>query len=129
MASEKEKPHNNGQWTKARFFSFIKGGLRSASVRWPPRYGALASAFCGRKVNPKTGRLAKLYGCKNCGHEFPASDVEVNHKEPVIPLSGFDSWDNVIKRMFCEEDGLEVLCKPCHKEVTKKENEERKKYE
>lgn len=125
----KDKPHNGGQWTKARFFSFVKGSLRGASVRWPPRYGALATAFRKRAVNPKTGRVAKLYECASCHDLFSNSDVEVNHKEPVIPISGFDSWDGVIKRMFCEEDGLEVLCKPCHKEVTKKENEERKKYE
>lgn len=122
----KEKPYNNGQWTQARFNSFIKSALRSASQRWPPKYTVLSKAKTGKKINSKTGRLAEHYLCAACKEAFPAKDVQVNHKFPVIPVSGFDSWDDVIKRLFCEEDGLEVLCIPCHKAITKQENEERK---
>ena len=61
-----------------------------------------------------------------CKNEFTNKDVQVNHKTPVVPLTGFDSWDALIERLFCEEDGLEVLCIPCHKGVTKLENQERK---
>jgi 5-methylcytosine-specific restriction endonuclease McrA len=124
-----DKPYNSGQWTTARFNSFIKSALRSASVRWPPRYTVLSDACVGTKINPKSGRLAKHYKCNACNNDFPAKEVEVNHITPVIPLSGFDSWDGVIKRIFCEKDGLELLCKPCHKLVTKKENDERKSTE
>ena len=126
MKTEKEKPYNGGEWTEARYFSFIKSGLRSASQRWPPKYRVLSGAYVGTKTNPKSGRLAKHYVCKGCGNEFVAKDVEVNHIIPVIPVTGFDSWDGVIKRLFCEEQGLEVLCKPCHKKITQQENEERK---
>jgi hypothetical protein len=45
---------------------------------------------------------------------------------PVIPVTGFDSWDETIERIFCEKDNLELLCIPCHKQITKKENEQRK---
>ena len=121
-----EKTRNNGEWTEARFNSFVKGGLRSISQRWPPRYRILSKAFVGSKLNPASGRVAKFYECKGCKASFPAKNVEVNHIQPVIPTTGFDSWDKVIERLFCEEDGLEVLCKPCHKAVTKQENEERK---
>lgn len=119
---------NNGDWTESRYQSFIKSGLRTASVRWPPRYTTLAEACVGIKTNPKTGRLAKHYTCNGCKLEFPAKDVQVNHKEPVIPLTGFVSWDDVIERLFCEKDGLEVLCKPCHKIITKQENDKRKEH-
>lgn len=116
------KKYNNGQWTQARYNSFVKGALRAASQRWPPKYSVLAKAFTKRKENKATGRLAKHFRCNKCKEEFPQKEVEVNHIVPVVPLSGFDSWDRVIERLFCEEDGLEVVCKPCHKSISKDEN-------
>lgn len=68
------------------------------------------------------------YECAKCKGHFPAKQVEVNHKEPIVPVTGFDSWDGVISRMFCEKDKLEVLCKPCHKLITKEENDARRKH-
>jgi 5-methylcytosine-specific restriction endonuclease McrA len=121
-----KKTYNNGQWTEARFNSFVKSALRSASQRWPPKYTVLSEACVGQKENPKSGRMAKFYTCNKCKQDYVAKEVEVNHILPVIPVSGFDSWDNVIARLFCEKDELEVLCKPCHKAVTKEENKERK---
>lgn len=122
-----EKPYNDGQWTAARYNSFIKSGLRSASQRWPPRYQVLNEAKVGKKINPKTGRLAEHYRCAACARTFPGKEVQVNHITPVVPTTGFDSWDGVISRLFCEKSGLEVLCIPCHKQITRSENEERKK--
>lgn len=104
----------------------MKGALRSASVRWPPRYETLADAFVDVRTNEKTGRKAKHFQCAKCHGIFPQKDIEINHKVPVVPVKGFDSWDGVIERLFCEKDGLEAMCKPCHKECTKSENEARK---
>ena len=123
-----KKTYNNGEWTQARFNSFVKSALRSASIRWPPKYQKLSEALVGTKVNQKTGRMAKHYECNLCKGHFPAKDVEVNHILPVVPIEGFTSWDVIIERMFCEKDGLEVVCKPCHKTITKQENDERKSY-
>lgn len=122
----KTKTRNGGQWTEARFNSFVKGALRSASQRWPPKYQVLADAFVETKTNVKTGRQAKHYKCSKCLEDFPQKEVEVNHITPVVPLSGFDSWDGVVERLFCEKGGLEVVCKPCHKSITNNENKERK---
>lgn len=122
------KKRNNGQWTEARYESFIKSALRRASVRWPPRYQTLKEAFVEKKVNKETGRQAMHYECAKCKEHFPAKQVEVNHKEPIVPVTGFDSWDGVISRMFCEKDKLEVLCKPCHKLITKEENDARREH-
>ena len=121
-----ERKYNNGEWTTARYNSFVKGGLRSISQRWPPKYRVLSKASTGARTNPASGRMAKFYRCASCEGEFTAKNVEVNHIIPVVPVTGFDSWDNVIDRLFCEEDGLEVVCKPCHKLISKKENQERK---
>lgn len=122
------KKRNNGQWTEARYESFIKSALRRASVRWPPRYLALKDAYVGKKINPETGRMAMHYECVMCVSHLPAKQVEVNHKEPIVPITGFDSWDGVIARLFCEKDKLEVLCKPCHRIITKEENDARREY-
>jgi 5-methylcytosine-specific restriction endonuclease McrA len=88
----------------------------------------LSEACVGTKVNVKSGRMAKHFQCNLCKGEFPSKDVQVNHILPVVPIEGFTSWDDVIKRMFCEKNGLEVLCIPCHKQITKQENEERKSH-
>lgn len=123
---KKNKSRNGGQWTEARFNSFVKGALRSASQRWPPKYQTLAEAYTTTKTNTKTGRMAKHYKCNRCKNDFPMKEVEVNHIVPVVPVTGFTSWDETVERMFCEKEGLEVVCKPCHKNITKQENEERK---
>lgn len=111
---------NGGKWTEARFNSFIKSALRTASRKWPPKYECLNEACVGQKINVKSGRLAKHYKCAQCGGEFPAKDVQVDHIAPVIdPSSGFINWDDVINRMFCEKTNLQVLCTdPCHKSKT-----------
>ena len=121
----KIKTRNGGEWTEARYTSFIKSALRGASQRWPPKYKTLNEASVGKKINKSSGRMANHFKCNSCLGEFPQKEVEVNHITPVVPVSGFDSWDGVIERMFCEKEGLEVLCKPCHKEHTQKENKER----
>ncbi len=114
--------YNNGKWTEARFNSFIKSALRSASQRWPPKFAAIANAKRGKKVNPATGRIAEHYECAACKGEFPATAIQVDHIHPVIdPSIGFTIWDDVIKRMFCEKEGFQIVCKPCHKNKTNAE--------
>ena len=121
-----QKTRNNGEWSEARYHAFVKGGLRSASQRWPPKYKVLSEACVGQRINPASGRLAKFYRCSACSDTFPAKLVEVNHIKPVIPVNGFDSWDGVVDRLFCEKEGLEVVCKPCHKNISKQENIQRR---
>lgn len=107
--------YNGGEWTRARFNSFVKSALRSASKRWPPKYETINSALVGTQVNSTTGRLAKHYRCAKCDGFFPAKAIQVDHKDPIIPLTGFTTWDEVIDRMFCEKENLQVLCVDCHK--------------
>lgn len=114
------------EWTESKFQSFIKSILRSGSQRWPPKYKVLNDAKRGKQLNTTTGRIAEHYECSECGNLFPSKLVVVDHINPVVPTTGFISWDNVIYRMFCSGLGLQVLCKECHKVKTKQENEERK---
>jgi 5-methylcytosine-specific restriction endonuclease McrA len=75
----------------------------------------------------RSGRSAKHFKCAKCKQEFPAKDVTVDHKIPIVGPEGFVSWDLFIERLFCSIKNLQVLCKPCHAIKTKKETLERKK--
>lgn len=114
------------EWTPSKLQSFIKGVLRKGSTRWPPKYEVLNAAKRGKAINAESGRLAEHYQCAECMQLFPAKLVVVDHISPVVPLTGFISWDDVIDRMFCSADGLQVLCKTCHGVKSKAENAERR---
>lgn len=114
--------------TPAQQFAFIKGALRAGTVKFPPRYEVLNAAKRGRQINQATGRLAEHYQCAQCLGLFPASLVVVDHINSVVDVTGFSSWDDVIARMFCSADGLQVLCKPCHAIKTKEENAQRREH-
>lgn len=118
---------NGDKWTESKFNSFIKSALRAASSRWPQKYECLNRAYVGRKINKKSGREAKHYKCNCCWGEFPASEVQVDHIQPVVdPFKGFISWDEIVKRMFCEVEGFQVLCKECHSTKTNAEKRQAK---
>lgn len=121
------KIRNGGQWTEARFNSFIKSALRAASRRWPPKFQTLKDACIGKRLDPATGKQSFRYRCAACNDIFKAKDVAVDHINPVVDTDGFKSWDDVIDRLFCEADGLQVLCHTCHSIKTANEKEMRKK--
>ena len=109
-------------WTEGRIRAFITSVLRAGARRWPAKYETLHEAFIGKKINEKTGREAKHYECKSCGGHFPSKDVQVDHILPVVdPITGFTTWDEYIKRLYCDKDNLQVLCLTCHKQKSKLE--------
>ena len=126
-----KKTFNSGQWTAARFHSFIKGGLRGVSGRWPPKHLIKKNAWVERGVY-----LCAGHG-RNC-HKVPVTikvagrrenNIFIDHIEPVIdPKIGFVSWDVLIERMFVEIGGLQLLCKDCHSRKTADERPIRKMY-
>lgn len=117
------RPRNGGQWSEARFVSFVKSALRGA--RWPCKYACIQQAFVGHGLNPSTGRKCKLHKCPDCGQLFPQNGMHADHIVPVIGPEGFQSWDQFIERLYCEADGFRALCKACHKLVTERERAER----
>jgi len=101
-------------WTEAEFRQFIRSALRSAWNRWPPKYEALNQAR--RTV---AGQRHKYeYRCAECRQWFKQKEVQVDH----IVSAGSDAdWNTFISRLFVGEDKLQILCKPCHAEKTKRE--------
>jgi 5-methylcytosine-specific restriction endonuclease McrA len=66
-----------------------------------------------RKVVLRAARLtARLYCCAKCGDETSAP--EVNHKVPCLGRHGTFGCDH-------HQSNLEVLCRPCHLDETKKQ--------
>ena len=124
------KPYNNGEWSEARFKSFIKGGLRALTRKWGPKNAVRKAAWRARGVYLCAGHERRA-------HRVPLSlpkqqgkgrtnNLFVDHIDPIIdPAVGFTTWDNVIERMFCEAKNLQVLCKECHDTKTKQEREQR----
>ena len=116
-----EKTRCGGQWTEAKFRSFVKGNLRAATLKWAP------IQICKKQALIRRG----FYRCAGCHNEAPTTIVEngsrvrnnfVDHIKPTVdPAIGFTTWDDVIEGLFCEADNLQVLCKQCHD--TKSEEE------
>lgn len=98
------------------FRSFLMSGLRRLSRFWQPAKVCLGKARISRGV----------YQCNMCKTVVGAKEIKVDHIEPVIPIEGFESWDIVIERLFCEEDGFQAICKTCHDSKTQIENNKRK---
>jgi 5-methylcytosine-specific restriction endonuclease McrA len=95
--------------------------LRRLSYQWPQRRQTIVKARVSRG----------LYKCAECERQgksrlWGPKDISVDHKIPMVQVSGWDSWDEVLARLFCNSDSLQVLCHPCHDEKTAKENEQRK---
>ena len=116
MSKKIPRTRNDGQWTEARYFSFIRTLLRSGWNRWGPRNTAKRAA----KVAYNT------YECAHCGGWFGTREVELDHVVPCGSLRTFDDLPGFVERMFCEAEGFQVLCKPCHQVKTNEESNARK---
>lgn len=90
------------------FRTWFIGKLRRMSYEWEPRNNVYKRARVSRGQ----------YLCAHCEQLFGPKDISVDHVVDVIPVTGFDSWDGVISRMFCSEEFLQVLCESCHDKKT-----------
>ncbi len=108
------KTRCSGEWTQARYNTFVKGLLRQGTMKWKPIQD------CKKEARIRRG----WYRCACCGEEIPSTVVVnrkrvknaiVDHINPIVPPeTGFTTWDECIERMFCEEDNLQLICLACH---------------
>lgn len=114
--------------------------LRRASMRWKYKYVCLNNAKVlvdegvYKNGNPKTG---VYFICAHCWEKcqktnkplpyyYKRTEVQVDHIQPIVDTEeGFVGWDKYVPALLCELSNLQVLCKPCHKEKTRLENEKR----
>ena len=110
-----------GTWTEAQYFSYIRGGLRRLSTRYPVKYAV-------RLANRRTvkGKRHKFeYQCAECNKWKKDKDVDVDHIIPAGSLRKYDDLPGFVERLFCEADGMQILCKICHKKKTELERSKR----
>jgi len=104
--------------------------LRRGTFLWKPRSDAKKKSRV--EVGEfSTGKTKYKIRCAICGELFLDKDIAMDHFEPVIPVDGFKSGleydlNEIVERMFCDEKGWNCLCKECHDEKSKKENETRR---
>ena len=107
-----------GEWTEAAFWGFLRSGLRQMSRRWPPLVRQALIAV-RRKSQSTNKRLRWEFQCGHCGSWNPRTQVEVDHRIPCGTLKAYSDVETFTRRLFCEPDGLRVLCKRCHLKRTK----------
>lgn len=109
--------------------NLIKGALRRVFSRSELRRQALDAAVVKEYSDPSRKRVTRWGKCANCQKLEPAYLLQIDHKEPLIPINSSleeMSWDQVIDGLWCDERNLEALCKPCHESKSKTENKERR---
>ena len=92
--------------------------------KYPVKYQALQDARKPYKGDDK--RTKWTYQCNICKKWFKTKEVEVDHIEPAGSLKDYEDLPGFAQRLFCSKENLQVLCKPCHKELTKQQREARK---
>lgn len=109
--------------------NLLKGAIRRTFSRSELRRKALDSATVKDYQDPSRKRVTRWGRCAECSKLEPLYLMEIDHKEPVVPLGSRledMSWDQVIDNVWCDESKLQALCKPCHKAKTKAEGVERR---
>lgn len=109
------KPRANGQWTEARFWSFVRSNLRLLSRKWPPVFAALKNA---RREFGGDGRQKWEYQCALCGGWFKGTEAQVDHIVPCGSIQRVEDVGPFLTRLLVEADGLQVVCKTCHGQKT-----------
>lgn len=105
-----------GEWTEAGYWGFIRNHLRLMSRRWPPRKQVLLTNR--REYRGKSKQQKWEYQCQKCGQWYQAKEINVDHVTPAGQLLSYDDIGPFVERLLCEADGLQVLCKTCHKRKT-----------
>lgn len=115
------RTHAGGTWTESGYWGFIRGALRRAFSRYPVKYHVHNAA----KRTVVGQRHKYEYQCAVCTDWFKAKEVEVDHIKPCGSLKDYSDLPSFVATLFCEEDNLRVICKPCHKIKTKEDRDAR----
>lgn len=108
----------DGTMTKSAFFGAIRAFLRR---QWmfssPTRKQALKKAYI---------ESLEQYLCAQCNKPFDKKMVEVNHKIPCGSLKDYEDIKPFHDKLFTSNvDELEIVCKTCHLEITKKDKNDK----
>ena len=110
-------------WTEARYWQFIRSALRQAYSRYPVKFQVKKDA----ERTVQGCRHKYEYQCAECSGWFTNKEIQVDHIEPAGKLSSYADIADFAKRLFCEAEGMQVLCLECHQSKTNAERKARKK--
>jgi hypothetical protein len=109
------RTRNGNTMTESMFFQWLRQKLRRASMYWKPISQARKEAQVLYKGPNKRRKYS--YVCTECHHEFPIQEVKVHHKIDCGSLNSFADLSSFAERLFCEKEGLIVLCSKCHNKI------------
>ena len=119
--------------TQNKFLNSIISCMRTAFARYSPKYeevikGARVEKEKINKDGSVSKRPAVWYTCNSCNNL--TKKVDIDHIEPIIePGKTYKDYtlDEILARLDCSVDNLQVLCQDCHKEKTTEERKRRRK--
>lgn len=113
------------QWSKAKYWAFVRSGLRRLWSRWPIKYVVKKNAR--RKNQSDNARLKWEFQCNKCKKWFPDKFVTVDHIIQCGTLREYSDLPQFVKTLLCGAENLQVLCDDCHSLKTKKERADKNK--
>lgn len=113
MKAKPLKTRAAGTWTEARYWGFIRSGLRRMWMRWPAQYAVRRAA--ARPYAGPNKRQQWEFLCAHCKEWVMGKETNVHHKTPCGTLKCFADLAGFVERLFCEPHELELVCKRCHK--------------
>lgn len=122
MGARVQKTRNNGTMSESAFWGMIRSTLRKASRWWKPVAEARKKA---RRAVKGGGRQKWEYQCNECKGWFMEKEIAVDHIVEAGTLTCSSDLPGFVERLFCEVEGLQVLCNKrndgevsCHKKKT-----------
>ena len=106
-----ERTRAGGRLTEAGYRNWLRSQLRRITRRWWPIQDVMRAAR--RPTQSGDKRRKWDYQCALCCGWFDGRSVGVDH---IVPCGSIEDVAGFVARLFCEADGLRVLCHKCHQE-------------
>lgn len=118
-----KEPWGNKVWpTKAKFMSWLRGGIRKSLWNRSPIKIEFINKHRKRIPNPNPkGKVATVWGgeCGICKNDFVIADLQVDHIKGGHSLRELSDIQSFIEGIvLVSEDDLMLVCKQCHSAKT-----------
>lgn len=107
---------NYPEWSTAKFFGFLRSGLRATYNKWPAKWQVLKESK--RPYQGKGKQQKWEFQCAVCKCWHKQKDISIDHITPAGSLNTYDDIAGFVERLFIGPEGLQTLCKECHNKKT-----------
>lgn len=102
--------------TDSQKYQRLRGALRRVTMQ---SYPVIAEAkLLAKRILNIDGKQTVRYVCNMCNDYFKSSEVAVDHILPAGSLKSQSDLHSFLLRLFCNKEGLQVLCDECHDRKT-----------